>query len=151
MRTNRHVYGERAFWVKGNEAKMVKSQGLTVILRLGDRSDSQKAPKQWLPLFEPIPVYTLVPGTGDQAKGINPDFEPDDGTTVQIVRRTVTRLGDIKDEDLSFGNGYAVSDDSAGVLDYLQTEMSPGKEFDPSTIMTIYWVEYLPNEEPASD
>lgn len=151
MRTNQHVYGERAFWVKGEEARMAKEHKLTVIIREKDRSDPARAPQQWLPLFEPIPVYTLILGTGDQAKGIDPNFELDDGTTVQIVRRTVTRLGDITDGDLSFGAGSAVSTTAADVLGYLQGEMSPGKEFPPATVMTLYWVEYLSNEAPAGD
>lgn len=151
MRTNKHVYGERAFWVKGREAEMVKKRTLAVVIRLGDRSDRERAPKQWLPLFEPIPVYELVLGTGDPAHGINPEFMPDDGTTVQIVRRTVGRLGDLTDADLRFGSGSAVPKIAADVAKYLGTEMSPGKTFGPETLITVYWVEYLANEEPAAD
>lgn len=151
MRTNNHTYGERAFWVKGEEAQRVKDRRLTVIIRLGDRSSQDLVPKQWLPLLQPVPVYTLVLGTGDQARGIDPDFEPDNGTTVQVVRRTVTRLCDVKDADLQYGKGSSVPGCAAGVADYLSHEMSPGKRFDLDTLLTLYWIEYLPNESPATD
>lgn len=158
-RTNQHVYGERE---------------LTVIVRQGDRSTQEKAPKQWLPLDTPVPVYFIkVPG--DPATGKNPVFAPDDGTTVKIVERFVKRLGDVTDKDLYFGRGRAVpyfgqdpqisegiegmcdidALDAAGwpmsVRGYLETELSPGKRTTPDDILTIYHVEYLPNETPAAD
>lgn len=148
MRTNQHVYGERAFWVKGQEAKMVGQKSLTVILREGDRSDQVVAPKQWLPLFEAIPVYFLDEVA---AKGGPLGFEPDDGMTVRVVRRTVGRLGDLKDADLSFGGGTAVPRTVAEVQRYLSEEYAPGKTFLSDTIFTVYWVEYLPNEPCAAD
>ena len=151
MRTNQHVYGERAFWVKGLEAELVLARTLTVILREKDRSDQVLTPKQWLPIFAPIPVYRLVDGTGDQAKGVLPEFHKDSGTTVQIVRRAVGRLGDVKYSDLFYNNGSAVPRQATDVAKYFGTEMSPGKEFPPETVITIYWVEYLPDETPASD
>lgn len=151
MRTNNHIYGESALWVKGVESEMAKERSLTVILRLGDRSDRLQTPKQWLPLFERVPLYTLILGTGNQDLGIDPDFEPDNGTTVQVVRRTVTRLGDITDADLLFRKGSAVPLCAVDILDYLAQELAPGKIFDPSMVMTLYWIEYLPDETPASD
>lgn len=151
MRTNHHTYGERALWVKGEEARMAKDKNLVVIIRVGDRSSQNLAPKQWLPLFQPVPVYTLVLGTGDQARGIDPDFEPDNGTAVQVVRRTVTRLCDVMNDDLRYKGGSAVPKCAAEVSEYLSREMSPGKEFNPDTLLTLYWIEYLPDEDPATD
>lgn len=151
MRTNKHVYGERTFWVKGREAHLVEARALTVFVRLGDRSAPNKAPLQWLPLFEPIPVYSLIFGTGDQDKGVMPRFELDRGVTVQIVRRTVGRLGDFKSSDLRFKDGSAVAVLPEALVEYLEVEMYPGKKFPPETIMTVYWVEYLPDQEPATD
>ncbi len=151
MRTNKHVYGERAFWVKGQEAEMVRNRVLTVILREKDRSDRVAAPQQWLPLFEPIPVYRLVDGSGDQARGVPPDFHEDDGTTVKIVRRTVGRLGDLKFADLYYADGSAVPQNADRVTEYFETEMSPGKKFPPETVLTVYWVEYLPEQAVATD
>jgi hypothetical protein len=150
LRTNQHVYGERSFWVKGREAELIRERMLRVIIRPGDRSDREAAPKQWLPLFEPIPVYCItIPG--DQEKKIAAIFAPDDGTTVKIVRRTVTRLGDIMDQDLSYATGVAVPVTAVDVLEYLENELAPGKEFTPDTVMTIYWFDYLADETPASD
>ena len=130
---------------------MAKERSLTVILREKDRSSREVAPKQYLPLFEPIPVYRLVDGTGDQAKGIPPDFHPDDGMTVQVVRRAVGRLGDLKDSDVHYCGGSAVPMWTEAVAPYFETEMSPGRKFPPETVVTVYWVEYLPDEEPATD
>ena len=151
MRTNNHTYGEQALWVKGVEAEMVKKRELTVILRLGDRSDRVQTPKQWLPLFERVPVYTLILGTGNQDLGIHPEFEPDKGTTVWVLRRTVTRLRDITDADLHFGNGTAVPDCAKDIVAYLVNELAPGKKIDRDMVMTLYGVEYLLDESPASD
>ena len=149
-RTNKHKYGEQAFWVKGTEAEMAKEKTLAVILRHGDRSDQVRAPQQWLPLLEPIPVYCIsVPG--DQANGIEAQFERDQGLTVQIVRRTVTRLGDIRHGDLQFMQGYAVPQTPDDILPYLTEDLAPGKVFESDTLMTVYWVEYLPDEESAVD
>lgn len=149
-RTNQHMYGERAFWVKGEEAEKAKGKNLTVILRMGDRSDRERAPKQWLPLFQPIPIYCIaVPG--DQEKGISAQFEPDQGLTAQVVRRTVTRLGDITGGDLFFGNGHAIPLRATDVADYLAENFAGGKVLPPDTVMTVYWVEYLPDETPATD
>lgn len=150
MRTNQHRYGERAFWVKALESKMAKEDSLTVIIREGDRSDPVKAPMQWLPLFESIPVYCIaVPG--DQVKGIAAQFEKDAGIAVKIVRRTITRLRDIKNGDLHFGSGSAVPRSKEFVQRYLEEEMSPGKMFPPDTVLTLYWVEFLEREAPALD
>lgn len=145
------MYGERALWVKGVEAEMVKRRELRVILRLGDRSNQVLAPKQWLPLLEPIPVYTLILGTGNQELGIDPEFESDNGTTVLVARRTVIRLNEITDFDLRFGNGTAVPTRAKDVIAYLANELAPGKTFGPHTVMTLYGIEYLPDEIPASD
>lgn len=150
-RTNRHIYGEQAFWVKGGEGSLLKGGDLKVILRLGDRSSRDLAPQQWLPLFEPIPVYTLILGTGDQSKGIDPDFEPDAGVTVWIVRRTVTRLRDVTDADLQYQGGRAVPLLAKDVRTYLENELCPGKELNPDMLMTVYWIERLPDEQPATD
>lgn len=150
MRTNRHVYGERALWVKGTEAKMAKQGTLTVIIREGDRSDPVKTPMQWLPSFESIPVYCIaVPG--DQVKGIAPQFEQDEGIAVKVVRRTVTQLLDIKNGDLNYSGGFAVPRNKESVERYLREELSPGKTFSRFTVLTIYWVVYLPKEPPALD
>lgn len=159
LRTNNHKYGERAFWVKGKEAVMAKDKILTVILRLGDRSDPELAPKQWLPLLQSIPVYCIaVPG--DQTKGM-PTFEPDQGITVKIVRRTVTRPCDILDEDLFYcypnkdgthNVGSAVPEEVYEVFSYLENDFGLKPEnIGPDTLVTVYWVEYLENEAPATD
>ena len=148
-RTNQHVYGEWALWVKRREARLAKNKKLTVILRQGDRSDQRS--KLWLPLFEPVPVYTLILGTGDQAKNILPEFEPDSGLTVRIVRRTITRLCDITEKDLIFGTGQAVPHEIDDVVPYLRTELYPGMEFCGDTVLTIYWAEYLEDQVPATD
>lgn len=155
MRTNKHIYGEPSFWLKGEEACMARERRLTVILREKDRSSREVALKQYLPMFEPIPIYYLVDGTGDQAKGIAPDFHPDDGTTVQVVRRRVCRIGDIANADLRYSyrtsTGGSVPGSCMNVTRYFETEMSPGRKFPLETVITVYWVEYLPNEEPATD
>ena len=151
-RTNKHVHGETALWLKGVEAQMAKARKLTVVIRQGDRSDRVAAPERWLPLLTPVPTYYIaVPG--DQAKGIAAQFEPDDGTTVQIVRRAVTRLGDIVDADLRYAggvaNGSAVSKIAKNVKQYLEGELAPGKTFSPDDLITIYHVQYLPKQQPA--
>lgn len=139
---------------------MAKDKILTVILRLGDRSDPELAPKQWLPLFQPIPVYCIaVPG--DQAKGISATFEPDQGITVKIVRRTVTRPCDILDEDLFYwylnkdgthNVGSAVPEEVDEVFSYLENDFGLKPEnIGPDILVTVYWVEYLMNETPATD
>ena len=112
--------------------------------------DSVKAPQQWLPLLEPVPIYCIaVPG--DQPRGIAAQFEPDVGLSVKIVRRAVTRLSDITDEDLAFYDGGAIPGSSREVLGYLENDLAPGKKFAPENLITIYWVEYLPDEVPATD
>jgi len=93
MRMQKRVYGERTFWLKGKESEMAKEKSLTVVIRPGDRSDKVNTPQQWLPMESRVPLYYIrVPG--DQARGISPEFEPDDGSTVQIVKRSVMRLQD---------------------------------------------------------
>jgi hypothetical protein len=150
--TKEHIYGERAFWVKGKEAGLMKVRKLTVVIRPGDRSSKWQADKQWLPLDEPIPVYYLVPGTGNPATGAPPEFEPDIGTTVQIVRRTVTRLKDVRRQDLIFSVGSAVPrGDWQDVREYLTEELAPEKQFSPDSLITIYWIEHLANEKPVGD
>lgn len=149
-RTNQHVYGEMALWLKGDEAQMVKDEVLTVIIRAGDRSSRDLAPQQFLPINTSIPVYYIaVPG--DQDRGIAAQFEPDTGRAVRIVGRTVVRLGDIKDAHLSFQEGTAVVSEAGEVRRYLEEVLSPGKSFGPESLITIYWVEYLDQEEPAND
>lgn len=153
-RTNQHVYGEMALWLKGkestDEARMAKERRLTVILRAGDRSSRELAEKQFLPLNTSIPVYYIaVPG--DQDRGIAAQFESDVGDAVKIVGRTVVRLGDIKDAHLSFQEGTAVVSEAGEVRRYLEEVLSPGKSFGPESLITIYWVEYLDQEEPAND
>lgn len=144
------MYGERAIWVKGTEAKMAKEGHLTVIIREGDRSDPVRTPMQWLPLFESIPVYCIaVPG--DQVNGIAPQFERDEGIAVKVVRRTVTRLLDIKNSDLNYLGGSAVPRNKEFIERYLKEELSPGKTFSRFAVLTIYWVVYLPKEPPALD
>ncbi len=148
-RTNNHVYGERALWVKGEEAKRVRSHTLSVIIREGDRSDPAVTPLQWLPLFQPIPVY-FIEKSGDSSTGALPVFRPDDGTAVEVAGRLVTRIGDLVDTDLLFGDG-AVPKTVLEVIEYFETEMSPGRRFGPETVVTVYRVHYLKNEPSAAD
>lgn len=148
-RAKERVYGVPEFWLKGSEAELAKQRQLTVIVRQGDRSDRERAPQQWIPILEPIPVfYISVPG--DQMRGVPAQFEPDDGTTVRITRRTVTRLGDVMDADLYFAHGHAVPKQAAEVKQYLEQELAPGKKFNPGELITIYWVEYIPDEKVSS-
>lgn len=139
---------------------MAKDKILTVIIRVGDRSDPELAPNQWLPLLQPIPVYCIaVPG--DQAKGISATFEPDQGITVKIVRRTVTRPCDIMNEDLFYcypnkdgthNVGSAVPEEVYEVFSYLEDDFDLKPEnIGPDTLVTVYWVEYLENEPAATD
>ncbi len=147
-----HIYGERSLWMKGEEAQLVKSRDLTVIIRQGARDNPNTL--QWLPMFTPIPVfYIAIPG--DQAKSIAAKFEPDDGTTVQIARRTVCRLHDVLEEDLQYEHGYAVPDtvnpdaedfdNLLTVKEYLENELVPGRTFMDEDLVTIYCIEYLPS------
>lgn len=147
-RSNVHAYGEPTFWLKLTESELAVTRRLTVILRVGDRSSKATAPKQWLPMFEPIPVYHL---DKEAAHGGPLGFCPDDGTTVKIVRRTVGRLGDIVDADLRYRGGRAVPAAAAEVKRYFEEEMSPEKTFADDQVVTIYWVEYLPDQMPATD
>lgn len=148
QRTNQHVYGERALWLKGEEATMAMARRLSVIIRTGDRSSEKLSPKQFLPFGERTPVYIL---DAVAAKGGPLGFETDTGLTMEVVRRCVTRLKDIVDADLRFNGGTAVPQSAQDVTTYLAEEMAPGKHFSPDDLFTIYWVEYLPDEPPATD
>lgn len=134
------VYGCKEFWIKGEEARLMKERELRVIVREDDRSDQTIAPKRWLPLMRPIAVaYIAV--SGDQAKGIPPKFEEEDGPVIRVVRRTVTRLGDVVDADLHFDGGRAVPEAASEVKRYLEEELCPGKVFSSDALLTIYWFE----------
>lgn len=147
-RATERIYGVPEFWLKGNEAQLAKRRTLTVIIRQGDRSDRQRTPQQWLPLLEPIPVF-FISTPGDQSRNIPAQFEPDEGTTVRIIRRTVTRLTNVTDADLCFARGRAVPKRATEVKQYLEQELAPGRSFGSSDLITIYWIEYLP-ERTAS-
>ena len=138
----KHFYGERAFWVKGQEAYLVKARDLTVILRPGDRSDP-KIP-QCLPLNEPLPIFFLIPGTGDPKDRLKPpEFEEDDGTTVRVISRTIRALKDITDDDLEFGSGAAVVHQASEIKRYFEEVQDPGKTLNPESPLTIYRLEYV--------
>lgn len=150
MRTNKHKYGERAFWVKMLEAEMIRHRELTVVIRTDDRSSPIKAPQQWLPLGYPIPIY-FIERPGDQTKGVAARFYPDNGTTVMILHREIVRLGDLTDKHLVFAGGTAVPQFLDVVKRYLGEELVPGKDLSSDTILTLYYIEYLPNEVPADN
>ncbi|HYF29394.1 MAG TPA: hypothetical protein VEA36_03460 [Candidatus Paceibacterota bacterium] len=149
-RTNTHVYGEHAFWLKDSEVKMARDGTLSVIVRGGDRSTPEKAPKQFLRTNEPVPCY-MIAVPGDQDKGISAQFEADGGTTVEVVERIVKPLGEFTDDELVFEGGRAVPENAAGLKRYLEEELAPGKTFGPDAVITVYHVRRLPNEEPATD
>ncbi|MBI2410223.1 hypothetical protein HYV30_04300 [Candidatus Kaiserbacteria bacterium] len=142
------MYGEPSIWAKLVEAEMLKAETLGVVIRLGDRSSREKAPKQYLEQFAPVPVYYLDEEAG---RGGRLGFEPDDGTTIRIVMKKIGRLGDLRDTDLWFCSRSAVPHTVPEVRRYLETEMSPGKKFDNDTVVTLYGIEYLPKETPAAD
>src|SRR3989344_5106405 len=135
-----HIYGEIAFWVKGEEARLIKSRELTVIIRQDDRSSPEL--KQWLPEDEPVPIFFL---DAEAAKGGPLGFETDDGTSVR-VRRFVRQLGEIEDADLRFNGGRAVPTTGALVKDYLENELAPGKTFGIEHPITIYHLEYIKHQ-----
>lgn len=139
---DKHVYGEVSFWVKGEEARRMKNRRLSVIVRQGDRSNPETL--QYVPEGVPVPVFAIaVPG--DQAKGIAAQFEPDDGTTVQVIHKKICRLDAVLDRDLRYGNGGAVPEVAELVRDYLEHELVPGRTFKDEDMVTLYYIEYLPN------
>ena len=135
-----HVYGEIAFWVKKLEAHLIRDRQLSVFIRPDARDNP--ALKQWLPLFTPVPVFYLDAAA---AKGGPLGFEPDDGTTVEVVRRTVCRLGEVLDQELHYNGGRAVPVTAADVKKYLEQELAPGKTFGVEHPITVSWVRYLPS------
>lgn len=141
---NVHTYGEEAFWVKKREDELARQGHLTVIIRVGDRTDEAKTPMQFVGVDKPIPIF-YIEREGDQARGIAAQFHPDDGTTVKVVRQKVVALGKVADEDLRFENGGAVPWNAADVHDYLEQELVPGKEFPDDQLLTLNYIRYLPS------
>ena len=139
---NEHNYGEEAFWLKKGESELAKRLRLTVIIRQDDRTDESKMPKQFVNVGKPVPVFRL---DAIAAEGGPLGFDPDDGTTVEVVRQKVVKLGDITDEGLYFEGGTAVPESAADVRRYLEQELAPGKTYGDEQVLTLNYVRYLPN------
>ena len=139
---NTHEYGEEAFWLKKNESQLARNYRLNVIIRQDDRTDEAKMPKQFVNVGKPIPIFHLDAIAAD---GGRLGFEPDDGTTVEVVRQKVVKLRDITDEELRFHGGVAVPQSAADVRRYLEEELAPGKKYGDEQVLTLNYVRYLPN------
>jgi len=89
--------GVGAVWVRSVHKPGFQREEIRMYVRPGDRSDPRKFKGN--PLGEPIAVR-FISKPGNQALGVSPEFDPDDGTTIEMVACFVKRLDQLTEEDL---------------------------------------------------
>lgn len=112
---------------------------ITVVVRLGDRSDP--GCPTYIPLGVDIPVR-FIEMTGRREDHVQPVLYPDDGTTVRLTHRTVKSLCELTPADLAGG-----SPDIA-TLELVQYHLGLINNMElPSleTVVTVYRFEHRPS------
>ncbi len=93
------TYGVPALWIRTVYHEGFQNRVITAVVRPGDRSSEEKAPKTYLPLNADLAVRFIVT-PGNVESGILPVLMPDDGTTVRVTGFVVKHIGELTPEDL---------------------------------------------------
>lgn len=90
--------GIGVIWVKAVHMPGFQNGRITVYVRPGDRSDPTKAKGN--PLGVPIAVR-FIKKSGNQDLGVDAQFFPDDGTTVELTGCYAKKISELTADDLA--------------------------------------------------
>lgn len=91
-------YGDQGFWIRLAYLELFRKRGITAVVRLGDRSDSEH--QNFIPAGVPLPVR-FIKGFGPAEIGAPGNLLSDDGTTFVRTECIVKCIGDLTEEDLA--------------------------------------------------
>lgn len=139
------IYGGTQMWFRKVYESLIKTQKMIAAVRPGDRT--KPGSHSYNPMNTPMPIRIIKrPGTGYQQPGedtvfIQPELEPDDGTTIQIVGCYAKPLGMVTVDDLrGCAPDSARPELAAYHLGMIYDRLPLGEE----EIVTIWRWEYLP-------
>lgn len=131
--------GGEGIWIRSVYMEGFKSKKITAIIRPGDRSDQSK--HSWLPEGKPL-FIRFIKRLGDRDKGIEAEFYPDDGTTVEVVDCIIKQICDLTEDDLS---GTAPDTATPELVRYNLAIVYNTQLPSLDSIVTIWRFKYLPN------